>query len=275
MATGHTKCEVCLPGSVTNRLKSAANASSTLGATSCTKCAEGTFSVDSSQMCTSLAGASKAAENVLATGGVSQAKEQLQGLSESLSNSDSLSEDEAKKARAALVTMVAASVGSDPKAIDAETLSASLELMSGITSNVEQLTGDSTDSGLAFVSMLSKGNMAPSDAGAAAAAVSNLMGASEAVLDTPSSSGSTTAGTESSKAATDAAKRRGKEMAAILERVALALVPTPDKPAVLTTPKFALGAHSVAPNTSTLAASGCEVVSSTGHGVCTTPIHGT
>ena len=112
--------------------------------------------------------------------------------------------------------------------------------MSSVSASAEQMSSDATDGAVGLLATLAA-QLQPEDAGLASAAVSNLLGATEAVAQTDNG------GTEADKAAADgAAAQRAVQLASILERVTVSMgsgLVAGERPAVVETERFKLSAY--------------------------------
>ena len=112
--------------------------------------------------------------------------------------------------------------------------------VSSVSASAEQMSSEATDGAVGLLTTLAE-QLQPEDAGLASAAVSHLLGATEAVAQTYNGE------TETEKAAANgAAAQRAKKLGSILERVTVSLssgLVAGERPAVVETERFKLSAY--------------------------------
>ena len=208
--------------------------------------------------------------NASSTAALAQAEGAISNLASALGTDAS---EEAEEVRGQLVEMLLGSVkGADPIKMEPATVAASLNMISSITASTKQVSPEATDNALDFVDTLSQASMSNDDAATAANAISNLFTSTVAAAGNDVSSAVSSTDTKApaapNSAVAKAAKRRGNQMATVLQRVALALVRSTEggnssDPQVIVTDTFALAGHSLETSSSDepakIAAAGCSV----------------
>jgi hypothetical protein len=226
----------------------------------CSPCPANSFKAGvGSAKCTPLSNAVASVTNLLSMGVTTTAAKQLSALSDSL-GTDATPANVA--AREQLVSGLAAAA-SDPLTMDIAALSSTLELLSSLTSAVDQLSETATDDGFALVTAMASAPVGRSGCDQLASTVSNLFGATRSAFEQPRSANSgSVSGSNGTDTARTATKKRGQIMSSILEKITLTLTSNTtgnDTVFTINTSAFTLTAHKGVTLGDSISASGAQV----------------